>query len=645
MTTATEARTVAGAPPTAEPMSHRQILEALTGLLLGMFVAILSSTIVTNALPTILTDLNGGESAYTWVVTSTLLATTATTPIWGKLADLMSKKLLVQIAIVIYVAGSAIAGLSQNIGELIAARTVQGIGVGGLTALAQVIMAAMISPRERGRYSGYLGAVFAVATVSGPLIGGVIVDTSWLGWRWCFYVGVPVAALALVVLQKTLHLPVVKRKVRIDYLGATLITAAVSLLLIWVSLGGNQFDWLSWQTAVMVPGAILLGVLFGVAESRAAEPIIPLRLFRDRTVALATLASLFVGVAMFGASVFLSQYFQIARGDSPTKAGLMTLPMIGGLFIASTISGKIITSTGRWKRFLVAGAFLVTVGFALMGTARAETPYWRLAIFMALIGVGIGMTMQNLVLAVQNTVKVSELGTSSSTVAFFRSLGGAVGVSALGAVLGHRVTDYLADGLRAIGVTSEAGGGSSLPDLDALPAPIRTIVMDSYGHAAGDVFLFAAPFALLAFVAVLFIREVALRTTTGDTAPAAASAAPAESPVENVVDLASARAAVDATAVPPVDADEPAAGTGHLPAGTSPARAAAAATAATAAAAQTVAQAEAQPATPEPADGPAPVSTLPRRGRHPGRHEAGRHEANRRGARRKAEHDRPLERP
>ncbi|MFB9322323.1 MDR family MFS transporter [Cryptosporangium minutisporangium] len=599
MTTATEARPAAGASPTAGPMSHREILEALTGLLLGMFVAILSSTIVTNALPTILTDLNGGESAYTWVVTSTLLATTATTPIWGKLADLTSKKTLVQIALVIYVAGSALAGLSQNIGELIAARTIQGIGVGGLTALAQVIMAAMIAPRERGRYSGYLGAVFAVATVSGPLIGGVIVDTSWLGWRWCFYVGVPVAALALVVLQKTLHLPVVKRKVKIDYLGATLVTAAVSLLLIWVSLGGNEFAWASWQTALMVPGALVLGLLFVLVESRASEPIIPLALFRNRTVTLATVASLFVGVAMFGASVFLSQYFQIARGNSPTASGLMTLPMIGGLFLASTLSGKIITATGKWKRFLVAGAFLVTVGFALMGTARADTPYWHLALFMALIGVGLGMTMQNLVLAVQNTVKVSELGTSSSTVAFFRSLGGAVGVSALGAVLGHKVTDYLAEGFRAIGVTSTGGDSGSLPDLDALPAPVRTVVMDAYGHAAGDVFLVAAPFALLAFVAVLFIREVALRTSNAEPVPAPTPAAPAAaSEVENGADPAPVRA--------PIVADEP------------------------------------RPVGVDAAPAPAAVSTLPRRtSRRPGRHEAGRHEATRRGARRKAEHDRP----
>lgn len=551
MTTAPMTATATGhgaAPPPTEPMSHRQILEALTGLLLGMFVAILSSTIVTNALPTILTSLHGGESAFTWVVTSTLLATTATTPIWGKLADLTSKKTLVQLSLVIYVAGSAVAGLSQNVGELIAARTIQGIGAGGLTALAQVIMAAMIAPRERGRYSGYLGAVFAVATVSGPLLGGVIVDTSWLGWRWCFYVGVPFAILALVVLQKTLHLPVLRRKVRVDYLGATLVTAAVSLLLIWVSLGGDQFDWASWQTAVMVAGALVLGGLFVWVESRAEEPIIPLTLFRNRTMVLSVLGSLAVGVGLYGASVFLSQYFQVARGVSPTESGLMTLPMIGGLFVASTISGRIITSTGKWKRFLVAGTLLMAGGFALMGTARYDTNYGLLSIYMALIGIGLGMTMQNLVLAVQNTVKTSELGTASSSVAFFRSLGGTVGVSALGALLGSKVGDYTASGLHALGATATSGG-SSLPDLTTLSAPVRLVVQSAYGHATGDVFLYAAPFALLAFVSVLFIREVALRTSN-DAPPAATANADG---VDGALDRGAALVAVDAVAVIPVD--------------------------------------------------------------------------------------------
>ncbi|NHC44299.1 MDR family MFS transporter [Motilibacter aurantiacus] len=504
-------------------MTHRQILEALSGLLLGMFVAILSSTVVSNALPRIIAELGGGQSAYTWVVTSTLLAMTASTPLWGKLADLYSKKLLVQLALLIYVVASVAAAFSQNTGTLIGCRALQGIGAGGLTALAQVVMAAMISPRERGRYSGYLGAVFAVATVGGPLIGGVIVDTSWLGWRWCFGVGVPFALAAIVILQKTLRLPVVRRQVRIDWLGATLIAAAVSLVLIWVSLAGHNFDWGSWQTAAMLAGAFVLGALAIWVESHAAEPVIPLKLFRNSTITLATVASLFVGVAMFGATVFLSQYFQLARGDSPTKAGLMTLPLIAGLFLSSTITGRIISSTGLWKRWLVAGTVLITIGFALMGTMRADTPYVLLALYMFVSGAGVGMTMQNLVLSVQNAVPVSELGVASSTVAFFRSLGGAVGVSALGAVLGHEVKDSITSGLARLGVPAGGeAGGSSIPDLGTLPGPVRAVVEDAYGRGAAETFIIAAPFALLAFLCVIFIKEVPLRraNVTADGEPA-----------------------------------------------------------------------------------------------------------------------------
>lgn len=494
--------------PDGAPMSHRQIMEAISGLLLGMFVAILSSTIVSNALPEIIHDLKGGQSAYTWVVTASLLAMTAATPLWGKLSDLFSKKLLVQVALVIYVAGSVVAGLSQNAGMLIACRVVQGIGVGGLSALAQIVMAAMISPRERGRYSGYIGATFAVATVGGPLLGGVITDTSWMGWRWCFYVGVPFAVIALIVLQKTLKLPVVKRDVKVDWAGAFFISAAVSLLLVWVTLAGDKYDWISGQTFAMVGGAIVLGAIFVFVESRAAEPIIPLRLFRNKTITLASLASLFVGIAMFTGTVFFSQYFQLARGESPTMSGIMTIPMIGGLFISSTVSGQIITKTGKWKAWLVSGGVLVTAGLGLLGTIRYDTEYWHIAIFMALMGLGIGMMMQNLVLCTQNQVAPQDLGSASSVVTFFRSLGGAVGVSALGAVLANRVTHYVKDGVQELGPQAAAkfaqggagSGGGGIPDLDALPAPFRTIMESAYGHGVGDVFLYAAPCALLAFL-------------------------------------------------------------------------------------------------------------------------------------------------
>ncbi|MBT2478605.1 MFS transporter [Streptomyces sp. ISL-94] len=512
---------------TSTSMTHPQIMKALSGLMLGMFVAILSSTIVSNALPQIISDLGGTQSSYTWVVTAALLSMTAATPLWGKLSDLFSKKLLVQISLVIYVLGSVVAGMSQNTGMLIACRVVQGIGVGGLSALAQIVMAAMISPRERGRYSGYLGAVFAVATVGGPLLGGVITDTEWLGWRWCFYVGVPFAIIALIVLQRTLHLPVVRRDVKVDWLGAFLISGAVSLLLIWVTQAGDSYEWISWQTWAMTGGAVVLGLLFVLVESRASDPIIPLRLFRNQTISLASAASLFVGIAMFSGTVFFSQFFQLARGESPTMSGMLTIPMIGGLFVSSTLSGQVITKTGKWKAWLVVGGVLLTAGLGLLGTLRYDTPYWHIAIYMALTGLGLGMMMQNLVLATQNQVAPEDLGAASSVVTFFRSLGGAVGVSALGAVMAHQVTGYVKDGLTALGPKAAAlghgGTGGGIPDLDKLPAPIRTVVESAYGHGVGDVFLYAAPTALLALLLCLFIKEVALKSKTAAHTPAAAS--------------------------------------------------------------------------------------------------------------------------
>ena len=559
-------------PSSGAPMTHRQIMEALAGLMLGMFVAMLSSTVVSNALPEIISDLGGGQSAYTWVVTASLLAMTATTPLWGKLSDLFSKKLLVQIALVIYVAASVVAGLSTSSGMLIACRVIQGIGVGGLTALAQIVMAAMIAPRERGRYSGYIGAVFAVATVGGPLLGGVITDTSWMGWRWCFYVGVPFAVIALVVIQKTLKLPVVKRQVKVDWAGAFFISAAVSLLLIWVTFAGDKYDWLSWQTAVMVLGSLVLGAVFVVVESRASEPIIPLRLFRNRTITLASLASLFVGIAMFAGTVFFSQYFQLARGKSPTMSGVMTIPMIFGLFISSTVSGRIITNTGRWKAWLVSGGALVTAGLGLLGTIRYDTAYWQVAVYMAVMGLGIGMMMQNLVLATQNQVAPSDLGAASSVVTFFRSLGGAIGVSALGAVLGNRVTHYVKDGLTALGPDGAALGhggtaGGGIPDLSKLPAPIRTVMESAYGHGVADVFLYAAPAALVAFLITLFIKEVALKSNAATAAPItdetpaverAEAPAPVPAATTTEMDRAAAPAAVATAAAP-----EPPAASGH----------------------------------------------------------------------------------
>lgn len=508
-----EAPRAISSPDDAKQLSHGQVVKVLSGLLLGMFVAILSSTVVSNALPQIVSELGGGQSAYTWVITASLLTLTATTPLWGKLADLVSKKLLVQLAIVIFVLASAGAGLSQSTGTLIAFRAVQGVGVGGLVALAQVILAALVPPRERGRYSGYFGATFAVATVGGPLLGGFVTDAPGLGWRWCFYIGVPFAMIALIVLQRTLKLPVVRREgVRIDWFGSLLVASSVSLLLIWVTLAGGSYDWVSWTSAAMIGGALLLGLLFVLVERRAAEPVIPLSLFRNRTITLTALASFFVGIAMFGATVFLSQYFQLARGQSPTMSGVMTIPMIAGLFLSSTGSGIIITRTGRWKAWLVTGGVLVSAGLGLLGTMRYDTAYWQVGTYMALLGLGVGMLMQNLVLATQNQVSIDQLGAASSMIAFSRSLGGAIGVSALGAVLSSRIAHHMADGFASTGTPPAGADSGTIPQLDTLPGPVRQVVESAYGHGIADIYLYAAPAALVVLALVVAVKEAPLRT-------------------------------------------------------------------------------------------------------------------------------------
>lgn len=498
-----------------EPMSHRQTLEALSGLLLVLFVALISSTVVSTALPRIIGALNGSQTQYTWVVTATLLTATATTPIWGKLADLFNKKLLVQISIVIFIVGSVIAGFSQNAGELIAARAFQGIGVGGLQALVQVAIAAMIPPRERGRYNGYLGGVMALATVGGPLLGGLIVDTDWLGWRWCFFVGVPVAIIALFLLQATLHLPTIRREnVKIDYLGASLIAAGVSVLLVWISFVDGSFAWLSWQTFLLVGAAVVLLALAVWVESRAAEPVVPLDIVKERTTLLAILGSLAVGMAMFGGAVFLGQYFQIGRGYSPTEAGLLTIPMMAGVLLSSIVAGRLITKTGKIKPYIVIGSIVLVAGFAMLATIDHETSLVFVGAAMLLVGIGVGMTMQNLVLAVQNTVRLRDIGAASASIAFFRSLGGTIGVSVLGAVLARRVTDQITHDLAAAGVPADASGGSSSNlNLDALPDAMQHIVRAAYGDATGHIFLISAAIAVVSVIAAVLLKPVMLRTT------------------------------------------------------------------------------------------------------------------------------------
>jgi EmrB/QacA subfamily drug resistance transporter len=533
----------------APPLAKRQVLVALSGLLLALFVATLSSTVVTTALPKIIGALQGTQTQYTWIVTATLLTTTATTPIWGKLADLFSKKTLVQASVAVFVLGSLAAGLSQDPGQLIAARAVQGVGVGGVQALVQIALAAMIPPRERGRYSGYLSSVTAVSTIGGPLLGGLIVDTSWLGWRWCFFIAIPLAAISLVLLQRTLRLPVIRRDhVQIDYLGATLIAAGVSVLLIWISFVGDSFAWASWQTAAMLAGSLVLLAVALWVETRAAEPIVPLGIVKQRTTALAITGSLAVGTAMFGSAVFLSQYFQAGRGYTATQSGLLTIPMMAGILISSILAGRMISRSGKVKPFIVAGAVLLAAGFAGLGTIDHTTSLVLMSVAMLCVGLGVGMTTQNFILVVQNAVPLKDIGTASSTVAFFRSLGGTIGVSVLGAVLARHVSSRITHDLTAAGLPAYDSS-----NVGALPPAVQEIVRAAYGDSTGLIFLICAAVAAVGILAAVLLKPVTLRTSL-DKPDVARSVAIATEAVDGAATL-------DQTALTPErDDDGPASG-------------------------------------------------------------------------------------
>ncbi|MEV4878197.1 MDR family MFS transporter [Streptomyces cyaneofuscatus] len=494
-------------------MDHRHILRALSGLLIVLFVAMISTTVVSVALPQIIGSLDGTQSQYTWVVTATLLASTASTPIWGKLADLFSKKLLLQIAIGLFVVSSIACGFAQSTEQLIAFRAVQGLGMGALQVLVQVIIAAMISPKERGRYNGYLGGVMAVATVGGPLLGGFITDASWLGWRWCFFIAVPFTLLASVMLARTLHLAEVRRPdTKVDYLGASLIAAGVSLLLLWVTFVGGDFDWISWQTGLMVGGSVLILGAAVLVEARVKEPVVPLHVVRRRDPALAIVASLAVGMAMFGGAVFLGQYFQIGRGYSPTEAGLLTIPLMAGVLVSSTVAGRLVSKTGKVKPYIVAGVVVLALGFLGLSFIDHETPLVAVSLGMLAVGAGVGMSMQNLVLVLQNTVPLSEIGAASGAITFFRSLGGTMGVSVLGAVLAHQVANKIAHGLAELGIDPAASGsGGSTLNVAAMPPQVQEVVRAAYGDATGHIFLISACIAVVGVVASLFLSPTKLR--------------------------------------------------------------------------------------------------------------------------------------
>ncbi|MEJ1088775.1 DHA2 family efflux MFS transporter permease subunit [Microbacterium sp. Mu-80] len=508
-------------PPAQEQQrSAREVFTAISGLIVGMFVAVLSGTVVSTSLPVIIADLGGTQSQYTWVITASLLATAVSTPIWGKLADLVDRKILVQLSLILFTAGTVIAGFSTDTNMLIAVRVIQGVGVGGLMSLVMVAVALIISPRERGKYMGVVGGIMALGTIGGPLLGGFLTDT-W-GWRSNFFVGVPFAVVALILLQVTLHLPKpAKAKVSIDYFGIVLLAVGVSTLLIWVSMGGSQFDWdsvTSWTLAII---AAVMIVAFVVVEFFVKEPIVPMSLFRNRTFTLSVIASIAIGVSMFATSVFLAQYFQLARGATPTESGLMTIPMIVGQMGASIIIGQLVSRFGKWKGWMVTGSILALVGVTLMSTLRYDTPFVFVAIYMFVLGAGLGMVMQNLTLIVQNDTPPQQLGAASSNVNFFRTIAGTIGVTIMGSLMASSVATHVTDGLKSFTPTSPEEvealkhlASGNVPNVGELPHSIRTVVESAYGLGIADAFIVAIPLAVIGIIAIAFIRNKPLSTKT-----------------------------------------------------------------------------------------------------------------------------------
>ncbi|WP_211238558.1 MFS transporter [Actinomadura rifamycini] len=517
---------VRGSAATAEPeqeipqYTHRQVLKILSGLMMAMLTAMISTSVISTALPTIVGDL-GGQDKLAWVASAALLTMTASTPLWGKLSDVFGRKLVFQTALLIFVLASVGAGMSQNIGQLIVTRGLQGLGVGGLSALAQVILGDVVEPRQRGRYAGYMGAVFGVATVAGPLLGGFIVDAGALGWRWCFYVCVPLAVVAFIVIQKVLKLPKTRSDTSIDVFGGITITGAAAALMFLLSMGGDQFAWNSTWTYVLIGVTLVLTALAVVAERHARDPILPPRLFRDRTFVLASIGLLCMAVAMFGAMIYMPQYLQIVKGMSPTASGLMTLPLVVGMLVTSTVSGQLVTRTGRYKIYPVAGMVFVAGALYLLSRLHVDSSRTEIGIGLALLGVGLGLTLQILILAAQNSAARTDLASTTSGLSFFRNLGGAMGVAAFGSILTNRLADEMAEGARAAGIALPAGGDGGLgsPDqIAALPEPIKHIVLTAFNNAIETVFLIGVPVAVLGFLVVLGLKELPLRG--GPAAPA-----------------------------------------------------------------------------------------------------------------------------
>ena len=491
-------------------LTHRQILVVFSGLMLGLLLAALDQTIVSTALPTIVGDL-GGLSHLSWVVTAYLLASTASTPLYGKLGDLYGRKGVFQAAIVIFLVGSALSGLSQNMGELIAFRALQGLGAGGLMASALAIVGDVVAPRERGRYQGYMGGVFAFASVAGPLAGGFFTDH--LSWRWVFYINLPVGALALVVTSIVLNLPFRRVERRIDWLGAGLIAAAVTCVLLVTVWGGDQYAWGSPQILGLAAAGLALLALFLWQERRAEEPILPLHLFRNSVFRVSLTLMFLVAVGLFGALVYLPLFLQLATGASATNSGLLLLPVMAGIVTTSILCGQLITHTGRYKWSPLLGTVVMTVGLYLLSRMTIDTSRLTSGLYMLVLGLGLGGLMQVSVLATQNAVDRRDLGTATSAIGFFRNLGGAIGTAAFGAVFTNRLAHYLPQFLpaRVLGRFNLKDLQSSPSMIHQLPPALRDGIAQSFAHAIHGVFLTAIPIAALAFVVALFLKELPLR--------------------------------------------------------------------------------------------------------------------------------------
>ncbi|MEW2142106.1 MDR family MFS transporter [Micromonospora vinacea] len=505
----------------APVLNRQQIRLLMFGLMTGMLLAALDQTIVGTALPTIVGEL-GGINHYSWVVTAYLLASTASTPLYGKMADLYGRRPVFLFSIGTFLLGSLLAGLSQNMTQLIVTRGIQGLGAGGLLTLAFTIISDVVSPRERGRYQGLFGAVFGISSVAGPLVGGYFAETDW---RWIFYINVPLAILAIVVCYHVMRLiPFERRDHSIDWLGAGLLVAGVSSLLLALSWGGNEYAWGSGVIITLFVVGAVLGVLFVLQEARVAEPILPLRLFRSATFALANSALLIIGLVMFGSIIFIPLYLQIVKGASPTRSGLLMLPMMAGIIITSILTGRAMTRIGRYKWFPVAGSVTLLAGMFLFTQLEVATSLWVAFGFMVVIGVGLGLCMQSLILAVQNAVSVRDLGAGTSSATFFRSLGGSFGVAILGTVLSSRLTGGLADRLpgaiaqlppqERAAVAASGGTNISINDpatILALPGPVRAAIQGAFVDALDMVFLTAGLIAIVAVVVTVTLPNTQLR--------------------------------------------------------------------------------------------------------------------------------------